>query len=131
MPTYAIRELTQEFEVTARTLRFYEDKGLLTPIRQGVTRIYSEKDRVRLELTLRGKRLGFSLDEIKDIIEMYDPDQPGDATQLLYLCTKIRKHRKKLINKINDIKEIFNLMDDIERRVFTALAEQFRAAAAR
>ncbi len=89
MPTYAIRELTQEFEVTARTLRFYEDKGLLTPIRQGVTRIYSEKDRVRLELTLRGKRLGFSLEEIKDIIEMYDPDQPGDATSCSIYVQKL------------------------------------------
>jgi DNA-binding transcriptional MerR regulator len=129
MTTYAIRDLTREFGVTARTLRFYEDKGLINPERQGVTRIFSEKDRVRLNLTLRGKRLGFSLEEIKDIIDMYDPEQPGDTRQLLYLCRKIREYRKELINKINDIKDILNLMDDIERQVFGALGEQCRAGA--
>ena len=125
MQTYGIRELGQEFGVTARTLRFYEDKGLIHPARQGVTRRFSERDKVRLNLTLRGKRLGFSLEEIKEVIDMYDPEQPNDPSQLLYLCTKIREYRKKLINKINDINDTFNLMDEIERQALEALSEQW------
>jgi len=125
MQTYGIRELGQEFGVTARTLRFYEDKGLIHPERQGVTRIFSERDKVRLNLTLRGKRLGFSLEEIKEVVDMYDPERPNDPAQLLCLCTKIREYRKKLINKINDINDTFNLMDEVERQALEALSEQW------
>lgn len=124
MQTYGIRELGQEFGISARTLRFYEDKGLINPARQGVTRIFSERDKVRLSLTLRGKRLGFSLEEIKDIIEMYDPGQPGDPSQILHLCRKIRHYRKNLLNKINDINDTLKLMDEVERQALETLAEQ-------
>ncbi|MBT3425869.1 MAG: MerR family DNA-binding transcriptional regulator, partial [Gammaproteobacteria bacterium] len=71
--TYSISELSNEFRITPRTLRFYEEKGLLNPTRNGQTRVYNGSDRVRLELILRGKRLGFSLEESCDIINMYDP----------------------------------------------------------
>ena len=124
MQTYGIRELGEEFGITARTLRFYEDKGLVHPERQGVTRIFSERDKVRLNLTVRGKRLGFSLEEIKEIIDMYDPTHPTDPSQILYLCQKIRKYREKLANKINDISDTFKLMDEVEREALNALAAQ-------
>ncbi len=125
MQTYGIRELGKEFGVTARTLRFYEDKGLIHPERQGVTRRFSERDKVRLMLTLRGKRLGFSLEEIKEIIEMYDPRQPGDPAQILYLCAKIREYREILLNKINDINDTLKLMDDVEQQALETLSAQW------
>lgn len=126
MRTYNIRELGEEFGVTARTLRFYEGKGLISPKRQGVTRVFSERDRVRLDLTLRGKRLGFSLEEIRQIIEMYDPGQPHDPAQIIYLCQKIRDHRKELLNKIKDINDTLYLMDEVENEAMTALGTQHR-----
>ena len=70
--TYSISELAQEFDITPRTIRYYEDEGLITPSREGQTRIYSHKDKIRLKLTLRGKRLGFSLAEIRELFDMYD-----------------------------------------------------------
>lgn len=125
MRTYSIRELGEEFGVTARTLRFYEGKGLISPKRQGVTRIFSERDKVRLDLTLRGKRLGFSLEEIRQIIDMYDPDQPHDPAQIIYLCQKIRDHRKELLNKIKDINDTLYLMDEVENDAMKALGAQY------
>ena len=130
MQTYGIRELGQEFDITARTLRHYEEKGLVTPKRQGVTRIFSERVKVRLNLTVRGKRLGFSLEEIKEIIDMYDPSQPSDPSQILYLCTKIRDYREKLTNKINDISDTLKLMDEVEREALDTLAVSYEPASA-
>ena len=127
MRTYGIRELRKEFGITSRTLRFYEDKGLIHPERCGVTRIYSERDKVRLNLTVRGKRLGFSLVEIKDIIDMYDPARPNDPSQILYLCSKIREYRNKLSSKINDINDTFKLMDEVEREALETLSAQLGA----
>ena len=72
--TFSISELAREFDVTTRSIRFYEDQGLLNPTRQGQTRIYSRQDRVRLKLTLRGKRLGFSLAEIRELFDLYDAE---------------------------------------------------------
>lgn len=125
MRTYSIRELGEEFGVTARTLRFYEGKGLISPKRQGVTRVFSERDKVRLELTLRGKRLGFSLEEIRQIIDMYDPEQPHDPAQIIYLCQKIRDHRRELLNKIKDINDTLYLMDEVENEAMKALGAQY------
>jgi len=79
--TYTITELSKEFGVTARTLRFYEDKDLLTPARVGQSRIYSYRDRVRLKLILQGKRVGFALSEIKELLDLYDL-RDGQVTQL-------------------------------------------------
>lgn len=121
MPQYSIQQLSRAYDVTPRTIRYYEDKGIIFPIRQGLTRVFSERDKVRLELTLRGRRLGFSLDEIREIIDMYDPEQPDDPQQLLFLCQKIREHRKSLINKINDIYNTLNIIDEVEQIAFDAL----------
>ena len=79
--TSGIAELAKEFGVTTRTVRFYEDKGLISPTREGQRRIYSPRDRVRLRLIMRGKRLGLTLDEIAELIDLYDAD-PSEVTQL-------------------------------------------------
>ncbi len=114
MSGYSIQKLAEEFDVTPRALRFYEDKGLLSPARRGQTRIYSERDKTRLLLTLRGKRLGFSLEECKDIINMYDPLQSNDTHQLLRLCQKIAEHRSALLEKMKDVEATMKLMDEVE-----------------
>ena len=77
--TYTIRQLTKEFSVTARTLRFYEDEGLIAPARRGQTRIYSARDRARIILILRGRRVGFSLAEIGEILDLYDVHDGGKS----------------------------------------------------
>ena len=87
---FRIGDLAREFGVTLRTLRFYEDKGLLKPQRNGVTRLYSKRDRARLKLILLGKRLGFSLTEVKRMIELYDP-QGKNQTQLKVALKKRRR----------------------------------------
>ncbi len=79
--TFSIRQMCDDFEVTPRTLRFYEQKDLLAPLRQGTRRLYSRRDRARLTLILRGKRFGFSLEDIRQLLEMYDSD--GSETQVL------------------------------------------------
>lgn len=112
--TYSISELAQEFDVTTRTLRFYEDKGLLKPQRRGTVRIYRERDRVRLRLALRGKRLGFSLDECREIIEMYDPIRGDRLTQLKRLQEKIAEHRDILLAKREDLNATLKNMAEIE-----------------
>src|SRR5215813_2763540 len=81
--TYTISQLAREFEVTPRALRFYEDKGLLTPRRDGMNRVYSHRDRGRLQLILRGKRVGFSLIEIKEVLDLYRVDQRAQAQAAL------------------------------------------------
>ena len=83
--TYSISELASEFDVTTRSIRFYEDQGLLAPRRRGQTRIYSRQDRVRLKLILRGKRLGFSLAETKELFDLWDETLSGSEKQLKLL----------------------------------------------
>lgn len=120
--TYSISELAEEFDVTTRTLRFYEDKGILSPQRKGTVRIYGERDRVRLRLALRGKRIGFSLDDCREIIEMYDPIAGNKLRQLKRLQDKIREHRQVLLSKRDDIDATLKNMAEIE-----ALCEQHMA----
>jgi DNA-binding transcriptional MerR regulator len=120
--TYSIQDLSREFQVTPRTLRFYEDKGLLAPHRRGATRVYSDRDRVHLQLTLRGKRLGLSLDECKEIIQLYDPESPGDVRQLVLLFEKIRDHRGRLLEQMRDIEATLRAMDEHEARCLSELA---------
>src|SRR5215217_4614736 len=79
--TYSIRQLCREFSATARALRFYEDKGLLSPSRNGQTRVYDARDRARLKLIMRGRRVGFSLQEIREMIDLYDR-KDGNAAQM-------------------------------------------------
>jgi len=118
---FSISQLSREFAITPRTLRFYETHGILSPLRQGTTRIYSERDRVRLTLALRGRRVGLSLEEVRQIIDMYDPAQPDDPRQTVFLLEKLREHRRELINKINDINETLKAMDEIEARTMANL----------
>jgi len=112
---FSISELSQEFDVTTRAIRFYEDEGLLEPHRQGRQRVYSSRDRVRLKLILRGKRLGFSLSEIGDIIDMYD-SEPGEVGQLQYFIEKISVRRKTLKQQRNDIEVTLKELDGIEKQ---------------
>src|SRR5574343_1871590 len=93
--TYTITELSQEFDITPRAIRFYEDMGLLTPSRDGRNRVYTLRDRTRLKLTLRGKRLGLSLQEIKQLVDMYESGT--DARQQLEALLDVRaSHRRQL-----------------------------------
>ena len=112
---FSISELAQEFDVTTRAIRFYEDEGLLEPHRQGRQRVYSSRDRVRLKLILRGKRLGFSLSEIGDIIDMYD-SEPGEVGQLQYFIEKISVRRKTLKQQRDDIDVTLKELDNIEKQ---------------
>jgi DNA-binding transcriptional MerR regulator len=105
MPTYTITELAREFDITPRAIRFYEDQGLLAPKREGAggrTRVYSARERTRLKLTLRGKRLGLSLSEIKSLVDMYE--SPKDtAAQLTRFLTVLAQHREMLERQREDL----------------------------
>jgi len=121
MITYSIRDLAQEFDVTTRTMRFYESEGLLHPERKGQTRIYSEKDRIHLKLIMRGKRLGFSLAESKELIQLYNPSGANDK-QLQRLLEKINERRLALESQIEDIRVMQLELDEAEARCRGALA---------
>ena len=113
--TFSIGELSKEFDVTTRTIRFYESEGLLAPLREGQKRIYSDQDRVNLKLILRGKRLGFSLAESKDLIDLYDPES-GNTKQLETLLEKIDQQRALLTQQLTDIQLMQAELDDAELR---------------
>ncbi|GAA1698886.1 MerR family DNA-binding transcriptional regulator [Kribbella yunnanensis] len=113
--TWTIAELAAEYDVTLRTIRFYEDRGLLTPERRGTVRIYHPRDRVRLGLILRGKRLGFSLDEIATIVDMYDAE-PGEAGQLEYLLAQITTRRADLEQRRQDLEQTLQDLAEVEAR---------------
>jgi DNA-binding transcriptional MerR regulator len=105
MPNYTITELAREFDITPRAIRFYEDQGLISPKREGAggrTRVYSARERTRLKLTLRGKRLGLTLSEIKDLVDMYE--SPKDtAAQLQRFMDVLAQHREMLEQQREDI----------------------------
>jgi DNA-binding transcriptional MerR regulator len=119
--TWTITAIAREFGVTLRTIRFYEDRGLLSPERRGTQRIFRARDRVRLALVLRGRRLGFSLDEIATIIDMYDA-APGEAGQLRYLLAQIAARRAELEQRSRDIQASLEELADVERRCREDLA---------
>lgn len=105
MPTYTITELAREFDITPRAIRFYEDQGLLSPKREGAggrTRVYGARERTRLKLTLRGKRLGLSLSEIKDLVDMYESPKDTEA-QLKRFLAVLARHRETLERQREDI----------------------------
>ena len=112
---YSIRDLAREFEITSRTLRFYEEKGLLSPSREGQNRIYSRADRTRLRLILRGKRLGLTLEESADLIGMYDPGSDNQH-QLLAVIDKIRESRRRLEQQQLDLEQMLADLADWEAR---------------
>lgn len=126
---WTITELADEFGVTLRTIRFYEEQGLLAPERRGTQRIFHAGDRVRLGLVLRGKRLGFPLDEIKKIVGMYDAE-PGEEGQLRYLLDQIASRRAELEQRRRDIDQTLAELDDVERRCRTDLVEITRSSTA-
>ena len=101
--TYTISELAREFDITPRTIRFYEDMGLLAPVRAGRNRVYSPRDRTRLKLTLRGKRLGFSLQEIKQLVTMDDTDS-DTVPQLEAFLGVLAAHKQQLSQQLDDIR---------------------------
>jgi len=117
--TYNISELSKEFDITTRAIRFYEDKGLLAPTRRGQTRIYTLGDRTKLKLILRGKRLGLTLDESRDIIEMYSPGQ-SNVDQLDRLLAKIRERKSYLQQQLHDIEVMMLDLNESEAKVFEA-----------
>ncbi|HEX4977301.1 MAG TPA: MerR family DNA-binding transcriptional regulator [Nocardioides sp.] len=119
--TWTITELAEEHGVTLRTLRHYEEVGLLHPERRGTTRVFHQRDRIRLQLILRGKRLGFTLPEIRTIVDMYD-DQPGEAGQLRYLLEQIEVRRAELDQRRRDIEDTLAELDEVERRCHEDLA---------
>ncbi len=121
--TYSISDLAAEFDVTTRSIRFYEDKGLLSPLRKGTTRVYSNQDRIKLKLILRGKRLGLSLDEAREIIEMYNP-QEGNATQLTALLERIRSRKARLHQQLVELNKMLTELEQAEQRCLTALGKQ-------
>jgi DNA-binding transcriptional MerR regulator len=121
--TWSIAELAEDFGVTHRTIRFYEDRGLVTPERVGTRRVYHLRDRVRLALVLRGKRLGFDLAEIARIVDMYDQD-PGEEGQLRYLLEQIERRRAELEGRRRDIEETLAELDEVERRCHEALSRR-------
>ena len=114
MEYYSIGDLARECGATLRAIRFYEDHGLLRPIRQGQRRIYQERDRTRLKLILRGKRLGFSLAEIAEILALYDEPR-GEARQLEFLLEKIAARRADLLAKQQDIEASLRDLEGVAR----------------
>ena len=112
---YSIRELSDHFNVTARTIRHYEELGLLSPIREGTRRIFETRDHVRLELILRGKRIGFSLTEISEIINMYDLPE-GEEKQASFLLAKVAARREMLLNQQSDIDQMLIELDQLDSK---------------
>jgi len=120
---YSVSQLARQLGVTARTIRFYEDKDLITPQRAGTTRVYSHRDRARLVLILRGKRLGFSLREVKEFLDLYDAD-PHHKLQTRTLQNSVRKRIAKLREQRAAIDESLSDLTEIDRQCEAALAAQ-------
>ena len=114
--SYKISELSEEFGITARTLRHYEEYGLLSPKRKGNQRLYNYGDRVRLVLILRGKRIGFALSEIKEILDLYELPE-GEQKQTSFLLEKIQQRRDALIQQKTDIDTMLHALHDIELKL--------------
>lgn len=117
--TYSISDLSRELDITTRAIRFYEEQGLVSPERRGQERIYSARDKVSLKLVLRGKRIGFSLAECKELIDMYDPC--GNRRQLDRFLEKITERRAQLQQQMLDIEQMQVELDTAEERCRAAL----------
>lgn len=119
---FTITELAAEFDITPRAIRFYEDMGLLEPSRDGRNRVYTHRDRTRLKLTLRGKRLGLSLQEVKQLVDMYDSESDA-APQLTAFLQVLRQHRRQLEQQLDDIEVTLAEISQHEERCEALLAE--------
>lgn len=120
--TYTIGELAKQFDITTRSIRFYEDEGLLSPRRQGQHRIYNNKDRVRLKLILRGKRLGFSLAETRRLFELYDADN-SSAAQLEKVLELIAEKKASLKQQMEDINVLLTELSALSNVAKTNLSQ--------
>jgi DNA-binding transcriptional MerR regulator len=120
---YSIAELAREYAVTARTIRFYEDEGLIAPRRQGLMRLYTAGDRTRLGWILRGKRLGFSLAEIKELLDLYHVDRTG-VSQLRELLNRSRQHIEDLQRRRRDLDAHIQEFKDVETQVAAELKKR-------
>lgn len=119
---YTITELTREFGISTRTLRFYEDEGLVAPFRRGRTRLYRPGDRHVIRQVLRGRRLGFTVDEIREIIHMYK-EPPGEVGQLKLMVKRIEEKREMLRQKRRDLEDTLADLDQAEESIVERLAE--------
>ncbi len=124
-PRFSISDLAREFQLTTRTIRHYEDYALLSPRREGQNRIYHARDRVRLSLIVRGKRLGFSLKEIKEMLDLYEAPQ-GEIGQLQHFIDKMRRRREELLSQRYDINQVIEELESLEARCTGILAKRAR-----
>jgi DNA-binding transcriptional MerR regulator len=113
---FSIGDLAHEFDVTPRAIRFYEDQGLLAPRREGQRRVYTPRDRTRLKLTLRGKRLGLTLSEIRELIDMYEPGR-DERPQLARFLAVLASHKASLLQQQADIEAQLSEIQAFEKRV--------------
>ena len=121
--THTITDLAKEFAITTRTIRHYEDEGLLAPRREGQNRLFSQRDRVRLKLALRGKRLGFTLAEIRELFDLYDLAR-DEKRQLEQFLTKLEKRRSLLQQQREDIEVMLNEIAFFESQCRKLLAKE-------
>lgn len=119
---FSITDLTREFGISTRTIRFYEDEGLIHPVRRGRTRLFRSGDRHLLKQILRGKRLGFSISEIGEIIQMYK-EPPGEAGQLRLMMQRVEEKRAELRQKRKDLEETLSELDSVDEACIERLAE--------
>ena len=122
-PTYTITDLAREFGMTARAIRYYEDHGLLSPERKGMQRVYTKRERTRLKLTLRGKRLGLSLAEIRELIDMYDTTA-DESPQLLKFLAVLSRRKAALEQQREDIEEVLAEINRFEQQCQQLLTGQ-------
>ncbi len=122
MKYFSITELTREFGVSTRTLRFYEDEGLIHPERRGRTRLYRTADRRLIQEILRGRRIGFTIAEIREIIQVYK-SPPGEIAQLKLLMARLDEKREDLRQKRRDIDETLAELDNVEEACLTRMVE--------
>ena len=120
--TWTIAQIADEFGVTHRAVRHYEELGLISPERRGTVRIYRRRERTRLNLILRGRRLGFLLDEIRTIINLYDEPR-GQASQLTYVLDQINARRADLERRRRDLEDALKELDDFEQRCHADLRQ--------
>ena len=120
--TYTIGELAKTYDITPRSIRFYEEQGLLLPERVGTARVYHKKDKVRLKLILRGKRLGFTLAETKTLFTLYDSHQNSEA-QLETMLEMTAQKRALMTQQLEDIQMLMNELNDVEARCIEELNE--------
>jgi DNA-binding transcriptional MerR regulator len=119
---YTITELTREFDISTRTLRFYEDEGLIAPVRRGRTRLFRPSDRHLIRQIMRGKRLGFSINEIREIIQIYR-EPPGEVGQLKLMIKRIEEKREELRQKRRDLEDTLSELDNAEEACVERLVE--------